>query len=73
MYVNPAYRIDRAARPAFAAAPGFGLVIACDADRPVAWSRPFCLEGHDEETPNCCFTWRASIRSASARHAAASG
>lgn len=55
MYVNPANRIDRAASLAFASARGFGLVIACDAGRPVASPLPFCLDGSDEATPRLLF------------------
>jgi transcriptional regulator len=55
MYVNPANRIDRAAGLAFAAARGFGLVIACDAGRPLASPLPFCLEGAEEPTPRLLF------------------
>jgi transcriptional regulator len=55
MYVNPANRIDRAASLAFAAARGFGLVIACDGGRPVASPLPFRLEDADAATPRLIF------------------
>jgi transcriptional regulator len=44
MYIHPAFRIDEAASLAFAAARGFGLVIACADGRMVASSLPFYID-----------------------------
>jgi transcriptional regulator len=55
MYVPPAFRIDRAASLAFAAARGFGLVVACDGARPVASLLPFHLSYADDGTPRVGF------------------
>src|SRR2546423_1528251 len=41
MYVHPAFKVHPAASLAFAAARGFGLVIACDGGPPVASLLPF--------------------------------
>lgn len=43
MYVHPAFHVDRDASLAFAAARGFGLVVACDGGRPVGSALPFVL------------------------------
>ena len=43
MYVHSAFKVHPAAALAFAAARGFGTVIACDAGRPVAGHLPFRL------------------------------
>ena len=44
MYVHPAFQTDRASSLAFAAERGFGLVVACDAGRPLASPLPFHLD-----------------------------
>jgi transcriptional regulator len=44
MYIHPAFRIDEAASLAFAAARGFGLVIACADGRMVASPLPFHID-----------------------------
>jgi transcriptional regulator len=44
MYIHPAFRIDEAASLAFAAARGFGLVIACAEGRMAASSLPFYID-----------------------------
>jgi transcriptional regulator len=44
MYIHPAFRIDEAASLAFAAARGFGLVIACADGRMVASPLPFTID-----------------------------
>jgi transcriptional regulator len=44
MYVQPAFRIDQAASLAFAAARGFGLVIACAKGRMTASPLPFYID-----------------------------
>src|SRR5256885_1546732 len=51
MYANPAFKVHPAASLAFAAARGFGLVIACDAGRPVASHLPFRLIEQDGKVP----------------------
>jgi transcriptional regulator len=51
VYVHPAHRLDRAACLAFAAARGFGLVVAYDGARPVASPLPFDLVFRDDGTP----------------------
>lgn len=51
MYIHPAFRMERAASLAFAAARGFGLVIACDAGRPLASPLPFRIDGLEDGTP----------------------
>ena len=51
MYVHPAFRIDRTACLAFAAARGFGSVVAYDGERPVASPLPFLLHYRDDGTP----------------------
>lgn len=55
MYVNPAFKVHPAASLAFAAARGFGLVIACDGGRPVASSLPFRLIEADGKVPKLEF------------------
>jgi len=44
MYIPPAFRIDEAASLAFAAARGFGLVVACVDGRTVASPLPFYID-----------------------------
>jgi len=44
MYIPPAFRIDEATSLAFAAARGFGLVIACAEGRTVASPLPFYID-----------------------------
>jgi transcriptional regulator len=44
MYIPPAFRVDEAASLAFAAARGFGLVIACADGRTVASPLPFYID-----------------------------
>ncbi len=44
MYIQPAFRIDEAASLAFAAARGFGLVIACAEARMTASPLPFYID-----------------------------
>jgi transcriptional regulator len=55
MYVHPAFKVHPAASLAFAAARGFGLVVACDAGRPVAAHLPFRLIEQDGKTPKLEF------------------
>jgi transcriptional regulator len=55
MYVHPAFRIDRAASLAFAAARGFGLVAACHDGAPVASALPFCLDYAADGSPRLTF------------------
>lgn len=55
MYVHPAFKVHPAASLAFAAARGFGLVIACDAGRPVAAHLPFRLIEADGKVPKLEF------------------
>jgi transcriptional regulator len=55
MYIHPAFRIDRAASLAFAAARGFGLVVACDGARPTASPLPFRLDYASDGTPRLGF------------------
>ena len=55
MYVHPAFKVHPAASLAFAAARGFGLVIACDAGRPVAAHLPFRLIEQDGKMPKLEF------------------
>src|SRR6478735_11301807 len=55
MYVHPAFKVHPAAALAFAAARGFGLVIACDAGRPVASHLPFRLIEQDGKVPKLEF------------------
>ena len=55
MYVHPAFRIDRTASLKFAAARGFGLIVACDAGHPVASPLPFSLDYARDGTPRLGF------------------
>ena len=55
MYVHPAFKVHPAASLAFAAARGFGLVIACDGGRPVASPLPFRLVETDGKVPKLEF------------------
>ena len=55
MYVHPAFKVHPAASLAFAAARGFGTVIACDAGRPVAAHLPFRLIEQDGKVPKLEF------------------
>jgi transcriptional regulator len=55
MYIHPAFRIDRAASLAFAAARGFGLVVACEGGQPVASPLPFRLDYANDGTPRLGF------------------
>ena len=55
MYVHPAFRIDRAASLAFAAARGFGLVVACDGGQSAASPLPFRLDYANDGTPRLGF------------------
>ncbi len=55
MYVHPAFKVHPAASLAFAGARGFGLVIACDAGRPVAAHLPFRLIEQDGKVPKLEF------------------
>ena len=55
MYVHPAFKVHPATSLAFAAARGFGLVIACDGGRPVASHLPFRLVEQDGKVPKLEF------------------
>ena len=55
MYVNAHFKVHPAASLAFAAARGFGLVIAADAGRPVASPLPFRLIEQDGKVPKLEF------------------
>lgn len=55
MYVPPAFRVDRAACLAFAAARGFGLACTHDGQKPVASPVPFHIEYGRDGTPLVCF------------------
>jgi transcriptional regulator len=55
MYVHPAFKVHPAASLAFAAARGFGLVIASDGGRPVASPLPFRLIEQDGKMPKLEF------------------
>jgi len=55
MYANPAFKVHPAASLAFAAVRGFGLVVACDAGRPVASHLPFRLIEADGKVPKVEF------------------
>jgi transcriptional regulator len=55
MYVHPAFKVHPAAALAFAAARGFGVVIAYDAGRPVAGHLPFRLIEQDGKVPKLEF------------------
>jgi len=51
MFVPPAFRLDRAASLAFAAARGFGLAVAHDGARPIASPVPFAIDYREDGTP----------------------
>ncbi len=51
MHVPPAFRLDRAACLAFAAARGFGLAVGYDGTRTVASPLPFAIDYRDDGTP----------------------
>ncbi len=55
MYVHPAFKVHPAASLAFAAARGFGLVIATHGGRPVASPLPFRLIEQDGKMPKLEF------------------
>ena len=55
MYVNSNFKLHPAASLAFAAARGFGLVIACEGGRPIASYLPFRLIEADGKTPKLEF------------------
>jgi transcriptional regulator len=55
MYIPPAFETDRTRALAFAAARGFGLVMACDVGRPVASPLPFHLDYAADGTPRVAF------------------
>src|SRR5256714_7028064 len=55
MYVNPAFKVHPDASLAFAQARGFGLVVACDAGRPIAAHLPFRLIEADGQVPKLEF------------------
>ena len=55
MYIHPAFRADRAASLAFAAARGFGLVVAHDGAKPLASPLPFHLSYANDGSPRLGF------------------
>ena len=55
MYVHPAFNVHQATSLAFAGARSFGLVVACDAGRPVASLLPFVLVQQDGKPPRLRF------------------
>jgi transcriptional regulator len=55
MYVPPAFKPDRSACLAFAAARGFGLVCAHDGRKPVASPLPFAIDYSSDGTPLLSF------------------
>src|ERR1043166_6656505 len=55
IYVNSPFKVPPATALAFAAARGFGLVIACDGGRPVAAHLPFRLIEADGKGPKLEF------------------
>jgi transcriptional regulator len=55
MYLHPAFKVHPATSLAFAAARGFGLVIASDGGRPVASHLPFRLIEQDGKVPKLEF------------------
>ena len=55
MYVHAAFKVHPATSLAFAAARGFGLVIACDGGRPVGAHLPFRLIEQDGKVPKLEF------------------
>jgi len=64
MYAPSAFKVHQAIALKFAAARGFGLVVACDGGRPIASMLPFLLiEGRRRGAARALFMWRAPIRS----------
>ncbi|MEA2935178.1 MAG: transcriptional regulator [Variibacter sp.] len=55
MYVHPAFKADRAAALSFAAARGFGLVVACADGAPIASPVPFRIDYTPDGTPRASF------------------
>jgi transcriptional regulator len=55
MYTPPAFKTDRAASLAFAAERGFGLVVACDGEKPLASPLPFHLSYASDGSPRVGF------------------
>ncbi len=55
MYVHPAFKVHPATSLAFAAARGFGLVVASDGGRPIASPLPFRLIEQDGKVPKLEF------------------
>jgi transcriptional regulator len=55
MYVHPACKVHHAVSVAFAAARGFGLVVACDGGRPAASLLPFRVSEADGQLPRVQF------------------
>lgn len=55
MYIPSAFKVHPALALAFAAARGFGLVIACDGGRPLAATLPFHLIEADGKSPRVAF------------------
>ena len=55
MYAQSAFKVHPAASLAFAAARGFGVVIACDGGRPLASPLPFRLIEQDGKVPKLEF------------------
>jgi transcriptional regulator len=55
MYANPAFKVHPAVALAFAKARSFGLVVACEAGRPVASLLPFRLLERDGAVPRLQF------------------
>jgi len=55
MYARPTSKVHPATNLAFAAARGFGLVVACDAGRPIASPLPFRLIEADGKVPRVEF------------------
>lgn len=61
MYVHPAFRADRAASLAFAAARGFGLVVAHEGAKPVASPLPFHLPYANDGSPHLDYEANAAL------------
>ena len=55
MYAPPAFKVHQAVALAFAAARGFGQVVACDRGRPVASLLPFLVIEKDGAVPRVHF------------------
>src|SRR5262245_1703815 len=55
MYAPPFFQTDRAASLAFAAARGFGLMIASESGRPLASPLPFLIDGIADAAPRVQF------------------